>query len=322
MNTLQEIADVIKTLKSAVIFTHLRPDGDTLGSAMALSRALFMLGIRNEVVNEGDIPEKFLIFEGMDKIVKTPTLDAQGYICVDTSDEARLGYAQPVFLSGIKKGKVTVNVDHHISNTRFCKHNFVRGRASNCENIAELVRLLGVKPDKLLATYLMMGMVTDSGAFSHSDVNGDTFRAAAYAADAGADVSEITYQIFKKQTKAGSQLYAEVISRLRYDLEDRLAVALVTQEILKKYGLKQDATEGIVDFALTVDTVEVSICLMEVKRGQYKASLRSKGSVNVNEIAGVFGGGGHILASGCMLFGDYEEVFDKLRFAVAQRLPQ
>ena len=322
MNTLQEIADVIKTLKSAVIFTHLRPDGDTLGSAMALSRALFMLGIRNEVVNEGDIPEKFLIFEGMDKIVKTPTLDAQGYICVDTSDEARLGYAQPVFLSGIKKGKVTVNVDHHISNTRFCKHNFVRGRASNCENIAELVRLLGVKPDKLLATYLMMGMVTDSGAFSHSDVNGDTFRAAAYAADAGADVSEITYQIFKKQTKARSQLYAEVISRLRYDLEDRLAVALVTQEILKKYGLKQDATEGIVDFALTVDTVEVSICLMEVKRGQYKASLRSKGSVNVNEIAGVFGGGGHILASGCMLFGDYEEVFDKLRFAVAQRLPQ
>ena len=91
MNTLQEIADVIKTLKSAVIFTHLRPDGDTLGSAMALSRALFMLGIENEIVNEGDIPAKFLIFEGMDKIVKTPTLDAQAYICVDTSDEARLG---------------------------------------------------------------------------------------------------------------------------------------------------------------------------------------------------------------------------------------
>lgn len=322
MNTLQEIADVIKTLKSAVIFTHLRPDGDTLGSAMALSRALFMLGIQNEVVNEGDIPEKFLIFEGMDKIVKTPTLDAQGYICVDTSDEARLGYAQPVFLSGIKKGKVTINIDHHVSNARFCKYNFVRPRSSNCENMAVLIQLLGVKPDKLLATYLMMGMVTDSGAFSHSDVNGDTFRAAAYAADAGADVSEITYQIFKKQTKARSQLYAEVISRLRYDLEDRVAVALVTQDMLKKYGLKQDATEGIVDFALTVDTVEVSICLMEVKRGQYKASLRSKGSVNVNEVAGVFGGGGHVLASGCMLFGDYEEIFDKLRYAVAQRLPQ
>ena len=322
MNTLQEIADVIKTLKSAVIFTHMRPDGDTLGSAMALSRALFMLGIQNEVVNEGEIPEKFLIFEGMDKIVKTPTSDAQGYICVDTSDEARLGYAQPIFSDGAKKGKVTINVDHHISNTSFCKHNFVRGRASNCENIAELVRLLGVKPDKLLADYLMMGMVTDSGAFSHSDVNGDTFRAAAYAADAGADVGEITYQIFKKQSKARSQLYAEIISALRYDLDDRLVVALVSQAQLKKYCLKQDATEGIVDFGLTVEPVEVSVCLMEVKKGQYKASLRSKGVANVNEIAGVFGGGGHVLASGCMLFGDYEEIFDKLRYAVAQRLPQ
>ena len=244
MNTLQEIADVIKTLKSAVIFTHLRPDGDTLGSAMALSRALFMLGIENEIVNEGDIPAKFLIFEGMDKIVKTPTLDAQAYICVDTSDEARLGYAQPVFLSGVKKGKVTINIDHHVSNARFCKYNFVRPRSSNCENMAELVQLLGVRPDKLLAGYLMMGMVTDSGAFSHSDVNGDTFRAAAYAADAGADVSEITYQIFKKQTKARSQLYAEVISRLRYDLEDRLAVALVTQEMLKKIRLKAGCHRG------------------------------------------------------------------------------
>ena len=168
----------------------------------------------------------------------------------------------------------------------------------------------------------MMGMVTDSGAFSHSDVNGDTFRAAAYAADAGADVGEITYQIFKKQSKARSQLYAEVISALRYDLDDRLVVALVSQAQLKKYCLKQDATEGIVDFGLTVEPVEVSVCLMEVKKGQYKASLRSKGVANVNEIAGVFGGGGHVLASGCMLFGDYEEIFDKLRYAVAQRLPQ
>ena len=76
------------------------------------------------------------------------------------------------------------------------------------------------------------------------------------------------------------------------------------------------------DFGLTVEPVEVSVCLMEVKKGQYKASLRSKGVANVNEIAGVFGGGGHVLASGCMLFGDYEEIFDKLRYAVAQRLPQ
>ena len=322
MNTLSEIADVLRRLKSAVIFTHMRPDGDTLGSAMALHRALFMLGVRSEVVNEGDIPEKFLFLEGMKDIRRAPTLDAEGYVCVDSSDEARFGQLQSVFLSGVKKGKVTVNIDHHVSNTRFCKYNFVRPRASNCENMAELVRLMGVKPDKLLAEYLLMGMVTDSGAFSHGDVNGETLRAAADVVDAGADIGVITYEVFRKQSKARAKLYAEVISRLRYDLGDRLVTALVTQEQLAKYGLKQDATEGIVDFGLTVSPVEVSVCMMEVKRGQYKASLRSKGTVNVNEVAGVFGGGGHVLASGCMFFGEYEEAYDKLRYAVAQRLPQ
>lgn len=322
MNTLSEIADVIRHLKSAVIFTHMRPDGDTLGSAMALSRALFLLNIPNEVINEGEVPEKFLFLEGMKDIRRTPTLDAEGYICVDSSDEARLGYAQPVFLAGVKKGKVTVNIDHHVSNTRFCKYNFVRPRASNCENMFELISLLGVGPDKLIASYLMVGMITDSGAFSHSDVNGDSFRAAAAAVDAGADVGKITYEVFKKQSKARAQLYAEIISKLRYDLEDQFVTALVTQEQLKKYNLKQDATEGIVDFGLSVDTVEVSVCMMEVKKGQYKASLRSKGTVNVNEVAGVFGGGGHVLASGCMFFGSFEEAYDKLRYAVLQRLPQ
>lgn len=322
MNTLSEIADVIRHLKSAVIFTHMRPDGDTLGSAMALSRALFLLNIPNEVINEGEVPEKFLFLEGMKNIRRTPTLDAEGYICVDSSDEARLGYAQPVFLAGVKKGKVTLNIDHHVSNTRFCKYNFVRPRASNCENMSELISLLGVGSDKLIASYLMVGMITDSGAFSHSDVNGDSFRAAAAAVDAGADVGKITYEVFKKQSKARAQLYAEIISKLRYDLEDRFVTALVTQEQLKKYNLKQDATEGIVDFGLSVDTVEVSVCMMEVKKGQYKASLRSKGTVNVNEVAGVFGGGGHVLASGCMFFGSFEEAYDKLRYAVLQRLPQ
>lgn len=322
MNTLQEIADLFKHIKSAVIFTHMRPDGDTLGSAMALSRALFLLHIPNTVVNEGEIPQKFLSFEGMRSIGREPFKDAEAYIAVDSSEEARLGTLQTAFAEGARRGKITVNIDHHISNTRYCKYNFVRCRSSNCENIAELIRCMGVAPDFLIGTYLMMGMITDSGAFSHSDVNGDTFRAAAYAADAGADVSRITYEIFKKQSKARAEMYAAVISSLRYALGDALAIAVIPARLMEKYALKQDATEGIVDFALTVEPVQVSVSLMEVKRGQYKASLRSKGAVNVNEVAAVFGGGGHVLASGCMLFGPLEEVIDRLTFAVRQRLPQ
>lgn len=319
MNTIEEIANILKNIRSAVIFTHVRPDGDTLGSGMALHRALSMLQIRSEVVNEGEIPEKFYFLPGLRTIKQKPSLDAEAYICVDTSDAARLGMLEETFRVGAKK-KVTVNIDHHISNTRYCKYNFVRERASNCENIAELITAMGVQPDKELADYLMLGMVTDSGAFSHDDVNGNTFRAAAYAANCGADVHSIVYEMMKRQSKARASLYAEVIGKLRYFLDDTLVCALITQEQLTRYQLGTDATEGIVDFGLTIDGVEVSLCLLEMKKGQYKVSLRSKGKVNVNEVARVFGGGGHILASGCMLFGDLEEVYDKLRYAVWQHM--
>ena len=316
MNTIEEIAGILKGLKSAVIFTHTRPDGDAIGSAMALSRALSLCKIKNQVVDDSEIPEKFSSL-GV-RVQKFPTLDAEGYICVDASDDSRLGELTSTFRKGARKGKTTVNIDHHISNTRFCKYNYVRERASNCENILELIQALGVPLDEKICAFLMTGVVTDSGGFSHSDVCGDTFRAAALLADGGADVGDITYCMFRRQSKARAGMYAETISHLRYLLDDRLVVALVTQEMLSRYGLGQDATEGIVDFGLTVESAEVSVCLMEYKRGQYKASFRSKGKVNVNEVAGVFGG--HVLASGCMFFGEYEEIVDKLCYAVLQHM--
>lgn len=319
MNTLKEIADVLRRQKSVLIFTHMRPDGDTLGSAVALSHALNALGIANEVLNETPVPEKYMFLDGAEKIKTQPSLCAQACVCVDTSDYTRVGLLQNEYLARAKKA-VTVNIDHHVSNTRYAQYNFVRDRASNCENIAELISELGVPYDKKIANALLMGMITDSGAFSHADVNGDTFRAAALCADAGAEVQRINYETYKKQSRARAEFYVEVLQKLRFEVEEKLAVVLVTQEQLKRYGLGTDATEGIVDFGLNVDTVEISVCLLEMKAGQYKVSLRSQGRANVNEIAKAYGGGGHVLASGCMLFGDVEEVIDKLCYATRQQL--
>ena len=319
MTTLNDIANIIKKCKSAVIFTHGRPDGDTIGCALALSRALSLLGIQSEVVNEATLPERYCFLEGAKQVKLAPTLDADCYICVDTSDENRLGALRDTYLAGAR-GKVTVNIDHHVSNKRYAKYNFVQNRASNCENIAGLIKELGVPYTPQIAEALMTGMVTDSGGFSHSDVNGESFRMAGEMADAGADVSKIHYETIKKQSRPRAQFFLKVLSKLRFLLDDQLAVALITQELINEFNLTSDATEGIVDFALTIDTVEVSACIFEVKKGQYKVSLRSKGKVDVNEVAGVFGGGGHILASGCMLFGEAEEVVEKIRYAVWQRI--
>ena len=125
--------------------------------------------------------------------------------------------------------------------------------------------------------------------------------------------------MFTRQTKARAKLYTKVLSGLRFELEDKLAFITVTQKDFEETGTDKSHTEGFVDFALSIDGVEVSIALMEVRKNQYKASLRSR-SVNVNAVAERFGGGGHVLASGCMLMGEYEEVIDRLTHAVYQQL--
>ena len=190
----------------------------------------------------------------------------------------------------------------------------------DCVSAAELIRALGVKEDGQISRALMTGMVTDSGGFSHSDVNGDSFRAAGEMADAGADVNQISYETMKKQSRSRAQFFLKALSRLRFLLDDRFTAVVVSGELLDEFALDTDATEGLVDFGLTIDATEVSACFLEVRKGQYKISLRSKGKVNVNEVAGVFGGGGHILASGCVLFGEEEEVVEKIKYAVWQRL--
>lgn len=318
MNTIEEIASRIRKLKSAAIFMHTRPDGDTVGSGLALSHALARLGIASQVACEGELPEKFLFLPGAEKITRTPSPDAEGLICVDVSDTGRLGELKEFYFRAAKR-KPTFNIDHHISNARFAAYNYVRACSGNCENIAALIDVLGVPFDKDICSCLLAGLVTDSGSFSHDDVTGDTLRLAARCMDGGANIEHITYELMTKRSEARAKLYAETVSQVRYLLEGKLAVALIPSSALTRYGLKADATEGIVDFGRAVDTVEVSVCLLEIRKRQYQVSFRSK-TADVNAIARVFGGGGHVRASGCMLFGEEEEVIDRLRFTVAQYL--
>ena len=316
--TLTEIAARIKAAKSAVILTHMRPDGDAFGSALGLSAALDRLGIPNTVCDESDIPSNLAFLEGTEKIQKQLP-EAGLYIAVDSSDEQRLGALAEPFRAAAKKHD-TVNIDHHVSNTRFARYDFVRLCSANCMNILALVETLGVPLDKKIAGYLLLGILTDSGNFSHDDVTEETFLAAAKLTRAGADPAALNYNLFRRQPKARAELYADALGHIRWLLDDRFAVILLTLDKMKKYGADNGMTEGFVDFPLTVESVEVSASVMEVKKGQYKISLRSKKYADVNKIAGVYGGGGHVRAAGCMLFGEPEEVIDRLSYTVSQYL--
>ncbi len=317
--TLEEIAARIKGAKSVAVLTHMRPDGDAFGSALALSSALETLGIPHCVCDESEIPSNLAFLEGIGRVQKDLPGDCELYIAVDSSDEQRFGALADKFRLAAKKHD-TINIDHHVSNTRFAKYNFVRECSANCMNMALLIEAMGVALDRKTAEYLLLGLLTDSGNFSHDDVTEETFLTAAKLVKAGADPAALNYNLFRKQPRARADFYVDTMSRIRYLLSDRFAVILITLDAMKKFGADNGMTEGFVDFPLTVDTVEVSASVMEVKKGQYKISLRSKTYADVNKIAGVYGGGGHVRAAGCMLFGDPEEVIDRLSYTVSQYL--
>ncbi len=318
--TLEQIADRIKRAKHVAIFTHMRPDGDAYGSALALAEALKVLHIPSQVCVETNTPSNLTFINGIETVKKKPQEGFDLLITVDCSDEQRLGALAEDFYLAKRKKIDTVNIDHHISNTRFAKYNFVKTCAANCMNMATLIEYMGVPLNKKIAEYLLIGLLTDSGNFAHDDVTEETFLLAAKLMKCGVDIRYYHYNLFKKQAKARAALYAKTMSGIRYYHDDRFAVIVVSRKNMEDCGADDGMTEGFVDFPLNVDGVEVAASALEVKKGQYKISLRSKEYADVNKIAGVYGGGGHVRAAGCMLFGDIEDVLDRLSYTVSQYL--
>ncbi len=316
--TITEIASKINGLKSALIFSHNRPDGDTIGSATALRNALLSLGINADLVCECKIPDKFSFIDGVDcyLLPDEVTKSYDGFIAVDCSCSSMFGGSYNLFI----KNKNSFNIDHHISNTKYAKYNYVCDNASNSENIYELIKELNVDISEDIANSLLLGIVTDTGNFAHSNTTSQTLTCASELLKKDANLNYIVYKMFKSQTKERAKLYARVISNMSFYLEDKVGVIVINKKDLEETNANESMTEGFIDFPMTISGVEVAISLLEVADKRYKISLRSKGKVNVNEIASLYGGGGHILASGAMLGGYKEDIIDKLVYNVSQRL--
>lgn len=317
-STLARIVSQLNSAMAVGVICHVRPDGDALGSGLALVLALKNAGKDAYMLCEEPAPERLKIFPALSEVsTSLPAgVDFDLLVSVDCADLTRLG----TFAQAFRKFKGnTINIDHHISNDKFAKINYVRDCTATCEIIPEVLKAAGMPIDRDIANLLTMGLLTDSGNFSHQDVSANTFAVAAELRAAGADFAGIGYEMFTRQSKNRAMLYVRVLNSMRFCLDDRLVFLTVTQKDFAETDTDKSQTEGFVDYPLSIEGVEVSIALMEVKKGQYKASLRSK-RISVNAVASEFGGGGHILASGCMLFGEYEEVIDRLTYAVYKQL--
>ncbi len=317
MICLSELSKKLKNETRVALISHVRPDGDTLGSALALSRALNHLGIIAEVVCDDPVPSRFFFLNSSLCVGNSLSGEYSALLAIDCADVSRLGN----FYHAFTEHKNTYVIDHHVSNTRYAKTNYVVDNASNCENVYALINELGAEIDKETANLLAMGIMTDTGNFRHKSVTPFTFSVVSKLVELGADVNGIYYNMFSKQSKQRAKLFGYTMSNIRYFSDCKIAVATVRLADFERAGAKQDETEGFIDFVMGIDGVEIGACVMETAKNKFKISFRSKGA-DVNAVAATFGGGGHTLASGCQIHGDYEEVVDKITFAASRYIPE
>ena len=313
--TIKDIAKELKKHSKILIFCHNRPDGDTLGCAFALKHSLEESGKAVDVVCAQPVPEKYFCLGFIGKTL-LPTEVIGKYDChvsLDCASEMMLGDSYGVYV----QNQTTINVDHHVSNERYAKFNYVEDRASCCEIVYNLICEMDLPQSENVVNALLLGVVTDTGNFMHSNVTKQTLEVASELVGKGANLNKISYAMFKNQKIERAKLYAHVIDSMRFFEDGKIAIISIFKSDFEKFSASQDMTEGFIDFPLSIESVEVAVSIMETKDKAFKISLRSKGKINVNEVASTFGGGGHVLASGCLIHGFYEDVKEKIIRAIS-----
>lgn len=294
---LDNIIEIINRAQKIGIFTHMSPDGDAIGSSLALYLGLKQLKKDVDVIaDEYSRCFNFLPYRDDIKSKSNEVYDLA--IVLDCASQGRLFDPNDSF----NKSTITVAIDHHSSNTYFAKYNYVEDNSpATCKTLIKILRRLNIVINKEVGTCLMAGIITDSGGFRYSTVDDETFEFAAEMLDVGVNISDIYYRTFDVKTKAQFELSSIATSRLKFYNKDRIAVTYVTEKDLSKVGAMPGDHEGIVNVGRNIEGVEVSIFLREDEDDTYKVSFRSNDYVDVSEVASVFGGGGHNRAAGCVI---------------------
>ena len=301
-----QIAEILLGKKSVALFAHTNPDGDTVGSCVALCLALKKLGKEVNLFCDMDLSETLTKFTQGEQFNKVFQGKYDLLVAVDCGDDNRLGK----FYSVYNRFDETMTVDHH-GGEYFSKYNWVTHYASTCQMIYEILREMRVELDNAIATSLYMGLSTDTGNFMHNNTDSASFAMAAELCKFGVDTEKVGRVFFKDTSLAETKLVARALSRLRTYYDDQLVLLYVTKQDLDELGLDLSATSGLVQYAINVDCAKVGVSITESKPNNYKVSMRGKG-VSVRDICQEFGGGGHVAAAGCVISGFLEDVIEKI----------
>lgn len=310
---LMPVVEALKRGKHFAIIAHIAPDGDTIGSCLALANFLMDHGKTVELYCHDAPPESLAFLQGIRNFVRPgESSGSQAHsayydavVCLDCSDEGRLGDA--AFL--LKRTSCTINIDHHATNTLYAGINVVEpGVSSTAELVFDLIQEMDGDYFSLpVYEAIYTGIATDTGGFGFSNTTPAAHRIAAQVIEYGLDVDRLTRLLFRNTTLARVRLLAKVLDSLEMHCDDKVAFLMVSKVMLEEAGLDENNTEGIVNYGIDIVGVECAALFKEVEKDKTKVSLRTKGAVDASALAVKFGGGGHARAAGCLINAGIEE---------------
>ena len=306
--TLDDITKAINEAETIAILTHESPDGDAMGSSLAMYNALKDMGKKPDIIIP-EYPRTFSFLPGADEILKEGKQKQYDLvISLDCADLKRLNG----FANYFEDAKTTISIDHHRMNPMFADYNYVDPASpACCQILVVILEYLKVEITKDIGTCLLTGIITDTGGFKYPGVTAETFEFAAWLLTSGVNVSNIYKKVLQIKTRANYELSKLAMDRMEFLEGDRITFTYITLEDEKRFQAEEGSHEGIVEIGRDIEGVEVSIFLHETEGG-FKVSMRSNEYINVSEVCFMFGGGGHMRAAGCKMTGTIEQIKNKL----------
>ncbi len=313
--SLKKVCASVKKYNNFLITVHTSPEGDALGSQLAFYNLIKKLGKEGTIVNEDELPYGYDFLPGnkfirrLDKSSKY--IDFDCFVVLDCADLKRTGEVYKLNIGN----KPVLNIDHHVSNRIFGDVNWVEPGASSCsEMIYKLYKQLRLPIDKDTALALYTGMMTDTGSFRYSNTSSFTHKAVAELLESGLEVAQVYRNTYENIPLSDVKLLLEILPEIKFYYRGKIAWFKIKKKLLKSGKPRVDVADLVLSFGRAIKGVEVVVLFKENlgENNEVRVNLRSQGKVDVNNIASLFGGGGHKTAAGCTLHGNIDRISKKV----------
>lgn len=310
---MDKLSEIISNSDSIAVTSHVNPDGDSIGSILALWLALKQKHKNAEVFINEELPDKYRFLPQSNHIKKYEDIEGKGFdlfFALDCGNETRLGHG----IEAMKKSKFIVNIDHHVSNTKFGDINIIDiDSSSTCEMVYFIIKNMGLTIDQQIATCIYMGIVTDSGNFMYDNVTEKTHLVVAELIKTNIIKQDIIYNLYQKKSVNSMRFLGYSLTNMNIELGGRLAIFQVSSDLLGKFNITNDDVKGLVNYGRDIESVDIAVSIVETDNNEVRLSFRSKhDDVDVGAMAQLFNGGGHKKASGAVLSTTLDEAKNKV----------